>query len=153
MNAKRDLKLCLQASKFPLSSRGLKIARLYKRIVSGRVTLLPGTELRSVSFNKSQQNEEAFFQKHSCRTHVSPMFPSFPHRKHSIQGQFLFLRCKLRLRYTAGNLNENPSMRALAKILRARASENASNFCEKLEQSQILRTLSNWMGLFDTHLQ
>ena len=52
-------------------SRGLKIAHLYKRIVSGRVTLLPGTELRPVSFNKRQQNEEAFSQKHSWRTHVS----------------------------------------------------------------------------------
>ena len=29
--------------------------------VSGRVTLLPGTKFRSVSFNKRQQNEEAFF--------------------------------------------------------------------------------------------
>ena len=54
-------------------SRGLKIARLYKRNVSGRVTLLPGTELRPVSFNKRQQNEEAFFQKHSWRAHVAPM--------------------------------------------------------------------------------
>ena len=46
-------------------SRGLKIARLYKRIVSGWVTLLPGTELRPVSFN-------LVFQKHSWRAHVSP---------------------------------------------------------------------------------
>ena len=37
--------------------------RLYKRNVSGRVTLLPGTELRPVSFNKRQQNEEAFSRK------------------------------------------------------------------------------------------
>ena len=60
-------------------SRGLKIAHLYKRNVSGRVTLLPWTELRPVSFNKRQQNEEAFFQKHSWRAHVSPMFSSFPY--------------------------------------------------------------------------
>ena len=38
------------------------------------------------------------------------------------------------LRYTAGNLNENPSMRALAKILRARTSEHLSYFCEQFEQ-------------------
>ena len=38
-----------------------------------------------------------------------------------------------RVRYTAGNFNENPSMRALAKILRARASEP-----------------TNLMGPFDT---
>ena len=33
-----------------------------------------------------------------------------------------------------GNFNENPSMRAIAKILQARASENLSKFCEELEQ-------------------
>ena len=51
--------------------------------------------------------------------------------------QFLFSRCKLCLRYTAGNLNENPSMRAIAKVLRARASEHSSNFCEQFEQRPI----------------
>ena len=44
-------------------SRGLKIACLYKGNVSGRVTLLPGTDLKSVSFNKRQQNERVFFLK------------------------------------------------------------------------------------------
>ena len=62
------------------------------------------------------------------------MFPSFPHEKHCSQSPFLFSRCKLRLRYTAGNFNENPSMRVLAKVLRARASEHSSNFCEQFEQ-------------------
>ena len=33
-----------------------------------------------------------------------------------------------------GNFNENPSMRALAKTLRARASEHLPNFCEQFEQ-------------------
>ena len=81
-----------------------------------------------------QQNEEAFFQKHSWRAHVSPMFPSFPRGKYCFKCQFLFSRCKLCLRYTAGNFNENLSMRALAKILRARASEHSSYFCEQFEQ-------------------
>ena len=36
----------------------------------------------------------------------------------------VFVLC---LRYTVGNFNENPSMRALAKILRARASEHSSD--------------------------
>ena len=35
-----------------------------------------------------------------------------------------------------GILNENPSMRAVAKILRARASEHSSNFCEQFERRQ-----------------
>ena len=46
----------------------------------------------------------------------------------------LFSRCKLCLRYTKGNFNENPSRRALVKILRARASEHSCNFCERFEQ-------------------
>ena len=35
----------------------LKIARFYKRNVSGRVTLLPGTELGPVSFEWCRQSE------------------------------------------------------------------------------------------------
>ena len=35
-----------------------------------------------------------------------------------------------------GNFIENPSMRAVAKIFRARASEHSSNFCEQFEQRQ-----------------
>ena len=32
------------------------------------------------------------------------------------------------------NFNENPSMRAIVKVLRARASEHLSKFCEQIEQ-------------------
>ena len=85
--------------------------------------LLPGTELKPVGFNKPQQKEEAFFQKNLRRALVSPMFPSFRYGKYYFHCQFLFPRCKLCLRYTAGNFNENPSIRAVAKTLRARASE------------------------------
>ena len=63
-----------------------------------------------------------------------PMFPSFQHGKYCFQCQFLFSRCKLFLRYTTGNFNENSSMQALAKLLRARASEHTSNFGEQFEQ-------------------
>ena len=76
----RDLNLlrpCVQASRFPL--KRVKGTRLYKRNVSGRVTLLPGTELRPVSFNKRRQNEEAF----SRIIHGARMFPQcsqFPTR-------------------------------------------------------------------------
>ena len=63
-------------------SRGLKKAHLYKRNVSGGVTLLSGRELRPVSFTKRQQDEETFFQKPSWRAHVFPMFSSFPYWKH-----------------------------------------------------------------------
>ena len=52
--------------------REFKTAHLYKQNVSCRVTPLPETELRPVSFNKLQQNGEVFFQKNSWRAHVSP---------------------------------------------------------------------------------
>ena len=61
-------------------------------------------------------------------------FPVSQKGKHCFQCQFLFSRCKLWLRYTAGNFNENPGMLALAKFLRARASERSSNFFEQFEQ-------------------
>ena len=46
----------------------------------------------------------------------------------------LFPRRKLCLLHTAGNLNKNSSMRAVAKILRAWISKHSSNFCEQFEQ-------------------
>ena len=71
--------------------------------------MLPGIELRPVSLNKRQQKEEALFQKHSRRTHVSPMFPSFPCGKHCFQCLFLFPRYKLCLRYTAEEVGHAPN--------------------------------------------
>ena len=90
------------------------MARLYKRNVSGSVTMLPGTELRPVSFNRRPRNEEAMAR--ACFHNVC----QFPYGKHCFQGQlillllFFFSRCKLCLPYTVGNFNENPSMRARA---------------------------------------
>ena len=63
-------------------------------------------------------------------------FDSFPYGKHCFQCPVFVSRCRLYLRYTAGNFNKNPSMPALAKILRARASEHSSNYCEQFEQRQ-----------------
>ena len=58
MDAKWDLHVKLSKALFTRKcvgslSRGLKIALLYKRDVSGRVTLLPETELWPASFNKT----------------------------------------------------------------------------------------------------
>ena len=88
---------------------------------------------RSVSRNVNKT------RKHFPRNiHGAHMFPQcFPvsHTRNIVSSViFLFSRCKLCLRYTAGNFNENPSMRALAKNLRAQASEHSSNFCEQFEQ-------------------
>ena len=59
MDAKRDLQIS-KALKVGSLPRGLKIARLHKQNISGWVAVPPGTELRPVSFNKRQQNEETF---------------------------------------------------------------------------------------------
>ena len=63
-----------------------------------------------------------------------PNVSHFPIRETLFPSPVLFSTPKLCLRYTAGNFNEHPSMRALAKILRARASEHLSNFCGQFEQ-------------------
>ena len=115
-------------------SRGLKIARLNKRNVSGKVTLLPGTELRPVSFNKRQQTEEAFFQKHSWSVHVAPILKILGNIVSSVS--FCFQDANYTHAARQGILTQNPSMRAVAKILRARASEHSSNFCEQFAQRQ-----------------
>ena len=137
------LRPCLQASRFLLRGR-VKGTRLYKRNVSGRATLLPGTELRPVSFNKCRQNEDAFSQKNSWRARVSLMFA---------------------VSYT-GNIVSSVSFCCIALHRELqRKSEHASTckiFCEHEQASthlilasnsskgQILRALSNWMGPFDT---
>ena len=48
------------------------------------------------------------------------------------------------------NINENPSMRALAKILRARASEYSSKFCEQIEQRPNFASTWKFLQPFDT---
>ena len=107
-------------ARFPLK-RVKDSPPVYKRNVSGSVSLLPGTKLRPVRFHKRQQNEEAFSRK----IHGARMFPRF--------------FCFEAVNYAYATLqeildNENPSMRAVAKILRARASEHSSYFCEQFEQ-------------------
>ena len=96
-----------------------------------RVTLLPGTELKSARFNKMKK----YFSRNIHGVYFSPMFPSLPYGKHCFQCQFLFPRCKLCLCYTAGNFNTKPSMWAVSKILQARAREHlTSNFCKQFKQ-------------------
>ena len=46
--------------------------------------------------------------------------------------------------------NENTSMRAVAKMLRARASEHLCIFCEQVEQRPNFASTFNRMGPFDT---
>ena len=107
-----------------------KFASTFKMFQVGLPCYLGLNSGRSVSINLSKGRKHFFNNVHGVR-----MFSQcFPHGKHCFQCQFLFSRCKLCLRYTAGNFNENLSMRALSKILRARASEHSSNFCEQFQQ-------------------
>ena len=99
-------------------------------------TLLPGTELKPVSFNKPQQKEKAFFQKHSRRAHVSPICFPVSHTGNivSILSRFLLLRCKLCLRYTAGNFKKKSEHAISCKQIAITKNKHSSNFCEHFEQ-------------------
>ena len=121
-------------------------------------------------FNQSQQFAARYIiiitRRHVSRNIHSacPIFQFSTYGKHLFQHQFLFPRCKLCFCFTAetfcvstrhgimsprftllikAHFNENPGMRTVAKILRARATEHLSNFCELFH---ILRALLNWMG-------
>ena len=96
-----------------------------------------------ISVNKTRKN-------FSRNIHGACMFPqcfSVSHAGNIVSSvSFKFSRCKLCLHYTAGKFNKNPSMRALAKILRARASEQSSNFCEQFEQRPNFASTFKWDG-------
>ena len=79
---------------------------------------------------------------HECFLNVA----QFPMRETLFPVSVFVFEMKICLRYTAGKFNENPSMRALAKILRARASEHSSNFCEQFEQRPNFASTFNWDG-------
>ena len=106
------------------------------RVTLGFLGLL-GTELRPVSFNKRQQNED---EKHfSSNIHGAHMFPQCLPVSHTGNIVSSVSFCGQDANYAnttrQGILTKNPCMQALAKILRARASEHSSNFCEQFEQS------------------
>ena len=116
------LRPCIRAGSFPL-----------KRVKDSPAFTSEMFHL-GFSFNKRQENEEAFFQKHSWSTHVSQCF-LVSHMGNIVSSvSFCFQDANYALRYMAGNSNKNPSMWALAKILWAWASEHSSNFCEQFEQ-------------------
>ena len=105
-------------------------------MLQGRITPLPGTELRLVSLNKRQQNEKAFSQKYSWRAHVSPMFLRFPYGKYCFCCKLLLPRCKLCLCYTAGNFSETPSMEAMIS--------NCKHFESTSKRALVLFLRANW---------
>ena len=132
-------------------SRGLKIARLYKRIVSGRVTLLPRTELRPVSFNKRQQKAENHFSRN---IHGVRMFPQcFPvsHTGNFVSSvSFCFQDANYAYATRQGILTKIRACEHLQKFCEHEQASTPLIFASNSSKGQILRALSNWMGPFDT---
>ena len=89
---------------------------------------------QSFSINVNKTRKHFARNTHLCARMFPQCFPVSHSGNIASSVSFLFSRCQLCLRYTAGNFNENSSMRALAKILRERANEHSSNFCEQFEQ-------------------
>ena len=117
------LRPCLQASRFPL-----KRVKDCPPLQAKCFSLNSG---RSVSINVNKRRE--YFSRNIHGARMFPNVSQFPTREiYFPVSVLLFSRCKfICLRYTTGNFNENPSMRALTKLLRARA--RASD-CEQFEQ-------------------
>ena len=105
-------------------------SHVYKQNVSGRVSLLPETELWPVSFNKTSTKRRSVFPE-TFIVHVFPVLPSFFHTETLFPGSIFVSKLLILLPLFHG---VDPSMRAVTKILRARASEHSSNFCEEFEQ-------------------
>ena len=74
------------------------------------------------------------------------MFRSFSYGKHCFQCPVFVSRCRLYLRYTAGNFNKNLSI-CKTFCQHEQASTHLS-FASNSSKGQILRALSNWMGPF-----
>ena len=132
MDAKQDLQLSrtLLTGRIPLKrvkdSPPLKAKCKFQEGLPCYVGL---NLVRSVSINLNKKG--SIFSRTLWRAHVSPMFLSIPYGKKCFQCKFLFSRCKLCLRYTAGNFNENPSKRALIEFLRAIRAK--AKFCEHFQ--------------------
>ena len=115
------LRPCLQTSRFPL--KRVKDSPPFSTSEMSQIGLfcylgLNSSRSSSINVNKTRK----YFSRN---IHGARMFSQcFP----VSHGGNIVSRCKLCLLYTAGNFNESPSIWALAKILRARASEHSSNF-------------------------
>ena len=93
---------------------------------------------QSVSINVNKTRKHFARNTHSWRAHVFPMLPSSHTGNITSSVSLLFSKCKLCLRYTAGNFK-----------IRACEHEQASThliFASNSSKGQILRALSNWMG-------
>ena len=113
--------------------------------------MLPGTELRPISFNKRQQNEEAFFQKHSWCADVSPMFPV--HTGNIVfSATFCFQHANYAYATRQGILTKIRACEHLQKFCEHEQASTHLIFTSNSSKGQILRALPNGMGPFDTPL-
>ena len=118
-------------------SRGLKVPAFTSEMFQVGLSCYLGLNSgRSVSINVDKTRKR-FPEKFMAR----PCFPnvrSFPYGKDYFQCQFLFSRCKLCLRYTAGNFNEKPSMRALEKFCEHEQASTDLIFASNSSKGQFL---------------
>ena len=143
MDTKWDLKLllCLQASGFPL--RSVKDSRPSQAKCCRNWTQAGQFQKRSTKWGSiflgTFTTGASLIPQ--CFT-VSPM--------HRSQCQFLFSRCKLCLRYTAANFNENLSMQALAnncastRLISASSSIKGQIFASTFKLVGTIRYSLSW---------
>ena len=103
-----------------------------------------------VSFNKSQQNEEAFFQKHSCARVFSQCF-SVSHTGNIVSSvSFCFRDANCAYATRQGSLTKIRACEHLQKFCEHEQAGTHLIFASNSSKGQILRALSNGMGPFDT---
>ena len=127
-----SLRPCLQASRFPF--KGVKDSPPLQAncIRLGYPCYLGLNSGRSVSINvnKTRTIFPETFMACACFLNVF----QFPIWETLFPVSVFVFKMQIMLTLHVGNFNQNPRMPALAKILRARASEHSSNFCEQFEQ-------------------
>ena len=101
---------------------------------------------RSVSINVNNFPE-------TFMTRMSPQYFPVSHTGNIATSiSFLFSRCKLCLRYTAGILTKIRACEHLQKFCENEQASTHLIFASNSSKGQILRALSNLMGPFDTPL-
>ena len=105
-----------------------------------------------VSFNESQQNEEAFFFPETFMARACfPNVYQFPIReKQCFQGQFLFQDANYTLPTRQGILTKIRACERLQKFCEHEQASTHVIFASNSSNGKVLRALSNWMGLFYT---
>ena len=106
------------------------IAHLYKRNISGRVTLLPGTELMSVSI------EEAFFLETFMARACFPNILQFPIRETLFPVSGFCFKMQIIPYATRASVHASTCKNFASTSKGAHASEHSPNFCEQFKQRQ-----------------